>query len=60
MSVLYLLIAILTAVIGYQIDKSIVWGLFNFFLWPLAWVKWLVLKQVNLTIIKKSFSGFFS
>jgi hypothetical protein len=60
MSVLYLILAILTAVIGYNIDKSIPWAFFNFFVWPLAWVKWLVLKQVNMTIIKQSFSGFFS
>jgi hypothetical protein len=30
----------------------------DFIFWPIAWCKWLICQQVNLTIIKATFSFF--
>ena len=59
MSLLYLILAIFTATIGYNIHHSIGWTLVDFFFWPLVWVKWFAMHEVNLTLIKQSFSWFF-
>jgi hypothetical protein len=56
---LYGLFALITAMIGYQIHNSVGWAIFDFFLSPLVWMKWLVFHEVNLTIIKETFSFFF-
>ena len=50
--------AIATAIIGYAIHHSIFWAIVDFFFWPIAWIKWLVCSEVNLTIIKNAFSFF--
>ena len=47
-----------TAMIGYHIHGSVFWAIIDFIFWPLAWAKWLILQQVNLTIIKETFSFF--
>jgi hypothetical protein len=49
----------MTAMIGYQIHNSLVWAILDFFFAPLAWIKWLVMHQVNITIIKQTFEFFF-
>jgi hypothetical protein len=49
---------IITAMIGYRIHNSIGWAIIDFFFFPLAWIKWLILHQVNLTIIKQTFAFF--
>ena len=52
--------AIITAIIGYNVNhQSLFWAIVDFFFWPLAWIKWLICAEVNLTIIKQSFSFFF-
>lgn len=55
-----LIISVLTAMIGYTIHHSGFWSIMDFFFWPFAWIKWLVLQQVNLDIIKHTFSRFFN
>ena len=47
-----------TIVIGYTINKSVIWAILNGIFWPITWVKWLICKDVNMTIIKESFSFF--
>lgn len=47
-----------TAMVGYTIHHRIFWAICDFLFSPLAWIKWLVLHQVNLTIIKTTFSYF--
>lgn len=52
-------LAIVTAIIGYNVNNhSLFWAIVDFFFWPLAWIKWLICQEVNMTIIKESFSFF--
>jgi len=55
---LYPVIAFCTAMIGYTIHNSIFWSIMDFFFAPFAWMKWLIMHQVNITIIKETFSFF--
>lgn len=59
MRLLYAIFAVLTAVIGYHIHGSIFWTIIDFFFSPLAWLKWLICHEVNITILKGIFSFFF-
>jgi hypothetical protein len=47
-----------TAMIGYQIHSSGFWAFMDFIFWPLAWIKWFIFQEVNLTIIKSAFDWF--
>lgn len=47
-----------TALVGYAIHQSIFWAVVNFLFAPLAWLKWLIFHEVNLTIIREAFSFF--
>ena len=51
-------ISFLTGMIGYQIHNSIFWAIMNFIFWPISWIKWLIYHEVNLSIIKETFSWF--
>ena len=55
---LYPILAFCTAMIGYTIHTSIFWSIMDFFFAPFAWMKWLIMHQVNITIIKETFSFF--
>lgn len=58
--IIYTLAAIFTAFIGHHIHGSIFFTIMDFLFWPIAWVKWLICQEVNLTIIKDAFSFFLS
>lgn len=45
-----------TAMIGYKIHGSLFWSIINFFFAPISWIKWLICQEVNMTIIKETFS----
>jgi hypothetical protein len=55
---LYPIFAFCTAMIGYTIHNSVGWSILDFLFAPVAWMKWLVMHQVNITIIKETFSFF--
>ncbi len=55
---LYPIFAFCTAMIGYTIYSSVGWSILDFLFAPFAWMKWLVMHQVNITIIKETFSFF--
>jgi len=57
-SLIALIVAIATAIIGYEIHNSVFWSAIDFVLWPLAWIKWMICEEVNMTIIKSAFSFF--
>lgn len=57
---LFSLIALFTAFIGYHIHGSIFWTIIDWIFWPIAWLKWLICHEVNLTIIKGAFAFFFN
>ena len=59
---IYFLIAVATAMIGWQVHivetghGSIFWTFIDFWFWPIAWIKWLLCHEVNMTLIKYTFS----
>ena len=55
---LWTIFGLVTAIIGHAIHGSIFWSLMDFIFCPLAWLKWIILQQVNVTIIKGAFSWF--
>ncbi len=54
----WLVIGAATAMIGHKIHGSIFWSIADFFFAPLAWVKWLICSEVNVSIIKDAFAFF--
>lgn len=54
----YLIVCVATAMVGYNIHHSFGWAIVDFFFAPVAWAKWLVYHQVNLTIIRHTFDFF--
>ncbi len=60
MRILYTIAAILSAFIGHAIHGSIFWTIVDFFFWPIAWIKWLICQEVNVSLIKGAFSFFLS
>jgi hypothetical protein len=58
-SLLSLFVAITIAMLGHTIHGSFFWSVVDFFFWPLALMKWLVLHELTLNVIKKTFSWFF-
>jgi hypothetical protein len=56
----YTIFSVCTAIVGYAIHHSICWAICDFFFTPLAWIKWLALQEVNISIIKSAFSFFMS
>ena len=55
---IYLLFAVVTAMIGYHIHDSIFWSIMDFLFPIFTWIKWLIFHDVNLSIIKETFSFF--
>jgi len=55
-----------SSMIGYQISVTagsscpFLWAVIDFFMWPIAWFKWIVCQQVNMTLIKQTFLPFFN
>jgi len=57
---MYFFTSIITGMIGYTINGgSTFWGIVDFFFSPLPWIKWVLCQEINLTIIKETFSWFF-
>lgn len=55
----YFIIGVLTAMVGYQMHKDVLWAIIDFLFWPIAVIKWLICHELNLSIIKETFSFFF-
>jgi hypothetical protein len=55
---IYLIFALCTAMIGYTIHGSLFWAIVDFFFSPIAWCKWLICHEVNMTIIHQTFDFF--
>lgn len=52
-------VAIVMAMIGHTIHGSLFWSIVDFFIWPLALIKWLVLHELTFDVIKRTFEWFF-
>lgn len=59
-AVFWIIMATVTAMVGHTIHGGTFWTVMNFIFWPISWVKWLVCHDVNLTLIKQTFSFFLS
>lgn len=59
-SLLYTIICICTAMIGYTMHNSLFWSIIDFIFTPLVWIKWIICKEVTLNIINKTFEWFFN
>lgn len=58
-SFVYTVFCVGTGVIGHQVHGSVFWSIMDFLFSPFAWLKWLLLHQVTLSIIKEAFAFFF-
>ena len=56
--IIYTILSVMTAMVGYTIHHSIFWSIMDFLFTPLVWIKWLICQEVNLTIIKQTFQFF--
>lgn len=54
----WFIFSLATAIIGYEIHGSGFWAVVDFIFAPLAWIKWMICQEVNLTIIKSAFDFF--
>lgn len=55
---IYVIFDVCTAMIGHTIHHSVFWSVMDFFFSPIAWIKWLICQEVNMTIIRETFSFF--
>jgi hypothetical protein len=53
------LFSLITAMIGHTIHNSIFWSIMDFLFWPIAWIKWIIYQEVNISLIKETFAFFF-
>lgn len=58
LKIIYLIIAIFTSMVGYEIHHNVFYAIINFIFWPISWIYWLVCHDVNISVIKSAF-GFF-
>ena len=56
----YTLFCVCTAMVGYSIHHSLFWSIVDFFFTPIAIIKWLICKELTLSIIEQTFSFFFN
>lgn len=59
-NLLYIIVSILTSMVGYTIHHSIFWSIMDFLFTPIAWIKWIIFHEVTLNVLKDSFAWFFN
>lgn len=57
-ALIWIVFSLCTARIGFAIHGSYFWAIVDFFFTVFAWLKWILLGQVNITVIKHAL-GFF-
>lgn len=58
--ILWILFDVLTAMVGYTIHGSIFYSIINFIFSPLAWIYWLITHNVDMNVLRETFSWFFN
>lgn len=53
---LWLLFNIFCAMISYTINGSIFWSIMSFIFSPIALIKWMIYKEINMSVIEQTFS----
>lgn len=57
-SILYFLLELITANVGYYKHHSVLWTIFDAIFAPIVWLKWFIYQEVNVTLISDSFNWF--
>lgn len=57
--ILYISLGVIVAMIGYTIHGSFFWSVVDFFFWPIVVIYWFITHQINISVIKETFSFFF-
>lgn len=55
---IYTLFCLATAMIGYTIHHNLFYSIINFIFAPISWIYWLITHDVNMSVIKETFSFF--
>ena len=55
---LFLIFELITANVGFHKHHSIFWTIIDAILMPITWIKWILLQEVNFTMIEQSFNWF--
>lgn len=59
MNIIKFLFCLFTAMVGYNLHRSLFWAIINFLFSPFSWIKWLICRQINLTFIKETIKFYF-
>lgn len=57
---IYTVLSVMTAMIGYQIHHNLFYSIINFIFTPISWIYWLLTDQVTIEIIRKTFPLLFN
>ena len=57
-SFLYLCFDLCTAMVGHTIHGGWFWCVMDFIFSPVAWFKWLIFHEVNVSILRETFGWF--
>ena len=57
-SLLFIVCELITANVGFHKHHSLFWTIIDVILMPITWIKWILLQEVNLTMIEQSFNWF--
>jgi hypothetical protein len=53
-----LMLRVGTAMIGYNMHHSIFWTIMDFIFYPFALIKWFIMQEITVSIIRDTFSFF--
>ena len=57
--VLYAVLCVCVAMIGYEMHGSVGWAIVDLIFTPVVLIYWLVTQQINLSLLQETFSFFF-
>ena len=65
-TLLYIILVTAMAMLGYNINVTagswtpLFWSIVDFFLWPIALIKWCIFHQISMSVIRHTFHWFFN
>jgi hypothetical protein len=65
-TLIYIILSAGTSMLAYPINVKneawfpLFWSIVDFFFWPLALCKWFICGEINMSLIKETFSFFFN
>ena len=57
-NLVHTLLVVLTGMVAWTITDSIIWTLLDALFFPVAWAKWLICHDVNMTVLHRTFDFF--